>query len=561
MSKLLCFVIPFLCGINFSFARCQSESVELKISNFNNYSDIKVTQALGMNAHLTFSCSNQYMDELCKSMSEIGVEIVRLDIYWSENDMLLRQELYDKAAYYVTKYGMEVEFCMPQIPLDKDEAFLDKWCATIRYYAERYDGNTVIDISNGDEPRGIRINYFEIMNEPEGQRRNGLTVDYYFKLLKMSSNVIRRCRSDAKVVMSGLCFNGKFNKELFAYHDNDGKTVADFIDILNFHYYSDQNSDLWKSLNGWVSFLHQNCKLKEKPIWMTEFGHSLWNTSEKYQAQVLPKEALAALSLGVEKVFYYQYHQFGGNLFGDRNQKEDFFGIIHYSKDNSYGSFLRNDGKYETALTEGDGSKRIFITNKNKNFFSLYTLTESACMELKDRGVAIGGSGLTVDRVVLKKTNGEVKILYKSEFEIPVQNKSQILKLSPNLFNDVTTSDRLIAYVSDVKKISSFWSGVNPLLAYNSYETLSGKVNNGTRPQLIGDEKSITIFAWMVGTHKWFAVWTNNGNWKLKPLRHGKRIKAYDYLGKSLDNVQKEICLSEDLVYIESDDDLTFEKK
>ena len=558
MSRFFLFILLSLLGINTSLTRCQTERIEIKTSSLVGRSGPILYQSFGMNAHLTFSCSNRYMDELCKSMSEAGVKIVRLDIYWSEKDMLLRQELYDKAAYYVTKYGMEVEFSMPQIPLGKDDYFLEKWCKTIVHYAKRYDGKTVINLYNGEEPRGIRINYFEIMNEPDGQRKNGLSVPYFFKLLKLSTGAIRSCRHDAKVVMPGLCFNGKFDKELFEYRDRDRKTVADYIDILNFHYYSDQSHDMWKSLNGWISLLHQNDRLKEKPIWMTEFGHSLWNVSEKNQARFLPKEALAALSLGVEKVFYYQYHQFGGNLFGDRDQKEDFFGIIHYSNDNSYGSFYRNDGKYLTALSEGDGSKRIYITNKNKEYFSLYTLTESICRELKENGVAIGGAGLTLNKVVLKKANGEEKLLCESKFKIPLKNKGHVLKLGPALFNDVKISDQLIVYISNVKKNSQHWSGINPLLAYNSYKTLSSKVDNSICPQLIENNYGITIFSWMFGTHRHYAVWANNGNWKLKPSQHGKIIKCYDYLDSPMKIDQNGIILSDNLIYIESDEELTF---
>lgn len=516
---------------------------------------------LGINAHLLFNCSNLHMNELCQSMAKAGVGIVRLDLYWSDKNMTFQQDLCDKAIYYIQKYGMEVELNIPQIPLNRSDAYLENWAKTISYYAKRYDGSTLVKPNEKEPAKTVKVKYFEIMNEPEFQEKNGLTPEMFFKMIRMSSSAVRSVRSDSVfMVLPGLCAQNKFDKDLLAYIDEDGKSVADYIDILNPHFYIDKQSMLYENLLIWKNIFRKNAQYASKPIWVTEYGHSLWNFSEKRQAVLLPRQALASLAMGFDKAFYYQFHQYGGNFFGDRNQREDFFGIIDTSIKNSYGSLFRNDGRFRRALTQGDGSRRIYLTDKTGGHFSLYTLTDSVCKELREHGVAIGGMGYSIDSVILMKSPNVKKVLYKGYFKIPNKTNRKCLILPHHFFAEVELTDKLVVYTSEVKNLTGDWMGVKPLEAYTAYQILAKRLEGATRPIWLKDLGKVVGVRWTVDGKWHYALWTNEDvQAELKIENYDKSIKCYSYLGKIVKLKHHNIKVDSGLTYIYSDLELKFQ--
>ena len=534
-------------------------SVVLTICGQSATNNEKKCGIMGMNAHLTFPCSINHIDELCKSMAEAGVSMVRLDLYWSPKNMYYQRKDFDNAAYYVTKYGMDIELNMPQIPIELDENTLVKWGEAISYYAKRYDGNTDIDIGNGMSPQKIHIRYFEIMNEPEHWQNSGLTVEMFYKFVKLSAESIREVRpkGDALIVFPGISNQCDFNKKILEYHDEKCKGIKDYIDILNFHYYSADERKSKSDLSNWVSFLHKQTDIKDKPIWMTEYGHSLWDQTEDRQSELLPKQALIAASLGVEKIFYYQYHQFGGNYFSKR-QKEDFFGIIDTSIKNSYGSFLRNDGVYKTAISDGDGTRKIYITPRRGNKFSLYTITDSMCRELNTNGIVIGGRGFTIDSVILEKGNGVNAVLFNGGFVIPRKKKTKLLKLEAEKFKNVDKSDKLIVKIKDVANQSNQWNGVQPLKSYYAYKTLAEEIHNANIAHCINNPDGINIIEWKVEFNYRYAIWLDNDKECFVYVKNGMINRALNMWGGEMSYKGNKIRVNKDVVYLESNSKLEF---
>ena len=538
-------------------------SFETAAQNNRFFQDRTILQSpLGMNAHLLFSCSNQYMDELCESMSKAGVKIVRLDLYWSITNIASHQNLCDRAIYYIQKHGMEALINMPQIPIKKSKISLDDWADLINYYAKRYDGSIIIKPNEKEKAIPLTVRYFEIMNEPDLQEQNGLTVEDCFKFIKISSAAVRKARQNtAFVVLPGLCKKNDFDKKLLSLIDNDGKTIADYIDILNFHFYVNNQDLLYETLSKWKELLKSNSILESKPIWVTEYGHTLWDFTEEKQAELLTIQTLTSLAMGFDKVFYYQFHQYGGNFFGDRSQREDFFGILDTSIDNSYGSIIRNDGTFLHALSQGDGSRRIYISDKSQNLFSLYTLTDSMCAELKRHGVAIGGKGYTIDSVVLENNNGKRDKIFSGHYVLPYSNTIKYLLLSRELFSDVDCSMKLLVHISDVINISNSWSGEKPLKGYFAYKELAKKLRNATRPVWI-DGLDIKGVSWKDHSNWYYAFWnTRNDTTHMRIDKAKKNIKCQDYLGHNLKVTNGCFTVGNTVVYVISPKDINFKKE
>lgn len=506
---------------------------------------------LGMNAHLVFDCSKQYMEELCKGMSECGVKIVRLDVYWHTKDMLFQKELLDKAVYYVDKYGMEIELNIPQTPINLNVKELQEWVNMIKYYSHRYDGKHPIFAEGCNSPRYVKIKYFEIMNEMDLKYENHEnSVKKAFSLIKMSSNAVRESRPDnsAMVVMPGMCRRNTFSRRLLSYKDSQNKGIKDYVDIMSFHLYAADTGEFYSTLLDWLSFFSEFKEIKGMPIWMSEFGNSTWMYTHDIQSSNLPRQALIALSMGVEKVFYYQFHQPGGNELKEHPQFEDYHGIIDTSIRNSYGAFLENDSFSSTAISEGDATKKIYIRSNSKDF-ALRSITKKMLEKIKNTGLAIGGCGYTIHKVQIKKNTGELITIYDGLYVIAHSNEN-ILTLQADLFASLEDTDEIVVYVENVEDQSDEWAGLKPLPAYDSFKFLAKMLGNHPgKPTLEKKENEYKV-SWIRGKDKVCAIWKESD----KILRSdiitlGKEIRYDMYGSKQVAKRLKEKANS-DLLYV-----------
>ena len=463
---------------------------------------------LGMNAHLLFDCSNMYIEELCMAMSNCGVQVVRLDVYWHKGNMLVQNDLLEKAIYYIDKYGMETELNMPQCAKDLNSKELQSWVKTIQYYAQKYDGHHLVSVGNTEKPRKIKIRYFEVMNELDRKfDSDNESVAKAFSLIKLSSNAIREIRPDgsALLVMPGMSQINDFNRKLLAYKDCENISIKDIVDIMSFHLYSSRTNDFVRSLMDWMSFFNTFEGLADKPVWLTEFGNSTWDYSIALQAENLPKQALLASAMGVDKFFYYQFHQPGGNELKTHHQREDYFGIIETSIQNSYGSFLCNDGIYDKAITPGDATKKVYI-RMNDSIFALRTISKGMQEVIKKTGIAVGGNNYTIQKVSIEKKNKGNRVIYQGRFKIGTSGKD-VMTIPPHCFGDLEVSDIIVVYVKDVKNQSEKWNCLQSLPAYESYSKLAKMIGvNPTRPTYTINNGQYN-FVWMNEKKRVNASW------------------------------------------------------
>ncbi len=513
-----------------------------------------ISQPWGMNAHLVFDSAKRHMKQICEAMKNAGVQIVRIDAYWSFDNLMGQQNALDSAIFFADKYGLEVLLNFPTIPAKRDSLSIEKWCKMLMNYAKRYNGQTSITIAG--EERLPKVRYFEAMNEPDFHYKEmKFTAAETFHLIKKSSLAIRSIRQepDVKIVLPGLCSFEPFVKELLNFKDDNGNTLKDFIDIVNYHDYN-------KSDSGWDYDVKERLRtftkagLQDKEIWLTEFGTNMYETTFEEQASFLAKRSVVTLAYGLDKIFYYQFHYYGGNTFAIANQREDFFGMVDTGIKNSFAQFLenRNDGNF--AIMTGDAPIRIYVNPKTKKrkWVSLHSINKRILQQLQTKGLKISGKGITVDSVVLlNKTTQERHNIWNTRTSIDSATNHN-LELAPSLFQTVSKKDRILVYIDDIIDSSDEWEDTKPFPVYSTYAFLTSLLNEGSsHPKKIKNRfKGLVAYNWQnQNGEKIYIFWSNSDQpQKINLKEFNQNISVYNTLGKEIKG--KEIKVSQSPVFI-----------
>ena len=488
-----------------------------------------LSKSVGVNTHLSFSNSVNYTPELCKSLRKNGVDFIRLDVYWWYGNYKMQLTEIDKAVYMADKNNLSILLNFPLVPAMTDEKTMMDWTDMLAFYASRYDGTHEIRPAGEKKGRKIKIDYFEIMNEPDiACPRKGISVDDLFKMTKLSSEAIRDVRPDALMVLPGLCYSNDFSKKYLSYKNAEGQTLKDYVDILNIHAYFDNQKVYIKQLEEWAS-IFRSSGLIDLPLWITEYGHSSWEYKEEERANMYIQQTLIGLSLGVEKMFYYQFHSYGGNYFISHPQREEYFGMITPSISNSYASFLENDGTWKNALSKGDGLHRVYIRDKNKDSLSIYTLNKTICSKLKKNGLAVSGNGYTLNSISIVHKDSREERIWNGAVEITADNSRNRVDVSKQAFQNIEESDKIVFRISGVKDISESWIGAQSYPVYESLSTLTSLLRGiAERPKMtVGD--GYTKITWNRKNKKTVIVlWSTDGkphkvNCEESIILHNKR--------------------------------------
>ena len=537
----------------FVFATFFAETLESLAAGYDARPP-SLSSAMGMNAHLGFDCSRKFIEELCLSMKEAGVQYVRLDVYWEEENWLKQKKVIDKSVYYADKYGLQILLNFPQILEKKDSAYLNGWLDMLKFYANRYDGKTPIGIEGEIDVRNVKVDFFEPMNEPDlNEKKMKLGIPVFFDVMAQAYKSIKSVRSDAFVVMPGMTNNNDITRRLLTYKSPDGLVMSDIVDVTNIHFYIDKQAKYMAFLDDWKSLMEKS-GLQKKMHWVTECGASLWEFSQEEQAKLLPKQNIVALSKGFEKVFYYQYHAFGGNRGqGRHHQRQNYYGIIDPSVSNSYGSFYVNDGTYRTAITSGDASKRVYFRNSNRDYFALYSHTKTTLMRLKTSGLAIGGKGYTVKAVRLVHKDGTDKVLWNGSMRIN-ENDRQVLSLPAIDFLYMSRSDAIRVDVVDVDDLNENWIGLQPWNAYIAYSVQTKFLTEkSTVPHSVDfGIKKLNVYTWVSPEKgRVWAVWANDGaKIDVKMFGDEGELYATDYMGKEVQLKNGTLRITDSMVYV-----------
>ena len=519
-----------------------------------NDNDTLKVSPWGMNAHLTFDSSSKYVEESCKSMSEAGVSIVRIDIYWWYGKMLMQQELCDRAVYYADKYGLEVLINFPQLPNRIDAAFLNEWANMIESYVIRYNGRNPVKIEGESQVRYPKVNYFEVLNEVElNYKKQSIDVNDLYKLIKKSSETLHKARYDSvKVVFPGISPFNEFIKSLLDHKENE-KSLIDFVDIFNIHCYHKTTDDFIYAMNLWKDIRREyNCI--NKPFWITELGNSTWDVAGNMQAMNLVKQYILASAYNVERTFYYQFHTFGGNFFCDRNQREEYFGIISNDDNMPYASFWENDGACGKALSEGDALKKVNYNPQNGDYISVYTLTDRMCDKLQKKGLAIGGENIVINKVELIDQNANSINVWNGKISISNKRK-RLLTLSPGLFNKVSSKSKLKVFIESSNSVYK-WKGFDLSNSYVAYHHLSTLLNKGaTQPSVYKDRSGMVVASWRSNKSFVYALWNDKSNVQIE-LNKRTAVRVTNINGKILRMKNNCLGVTNVPIFVESNEAL-----
>lgn len=177
---------------------------------------------------------------------------------------------------------------------------------------------------------GPELKAVEVYNEYNGTFSNGpcaRKASCYAQLLRYAYQAIKSVRPDVTVV-AGATFliDLDWFKELFA---ADGLSYADAISIHPYSllfFDSPEVREIAENIQKLQGLIQASNHGETKPIWITEIGWStaLDLTNEAEQAHYLVRSMALSLSVGVQKIFWYDFLN-DGTAFIDKEQN---FGLL-----------------------------------------------------------------------------------------------------------------------------------------------------------------------------------------------------------------------------------------
>lgn len=386
----------------------------------------------------------------CKDFKNAGLSIVRIEPC--------------KEMYYFQQEGIDIVAYM-RYP-DKETLL-------------KYNGDPNLAIDG--EMVGINVTYWEFCNELDvNYWRKELSIDDIFNRLKNAYLYAKSIRSDIKVVLGAPAniTSGDYMDKLCSYTDKDNKHIWDYCDVFNIHCYPIEPEGIiryLKKLESLMNVVHtgQFSYLSEKEIWITECGFDSFRHTEEFQGRSLAPMYLTAFSYGVSKVINYCYLYSEGYSFN--TESELYYGIVHEGIDNSYVSFLRNDGEFKNSLAKGEALlyKPIYKSDQYKQL-SL-SKTDDGCLEqITNSGLVISGSGYTIKEVSIL-SDGKEYTIWGERF---VVSDLKGLVLNKTYFNNIKKGDIIKVYVSDVINTNRKYIINRPKPAYYAIKQLSNSITN-----------------------------------------------------------------------------------
>ena len=260
-------------------------------------------------------------DSVIKNISQLGVDIVRTDLYW---DNIQTKTSTTKSYVHLDNMFKSLENNNLRSLSILDYSIIgcediwnhtNEWGDYIKGVVKRFDTN---------------VDYWEIWNEENHPHfwQGVPSAKQYLEILRKASTIIRNEDKHSTVLMGGLAgMDEKYLEDLF---DLGGDK---YFDIVNFHYYPNINPELLISQFDKLKKILRKYHCNRK-VWLTEIGYSTFpnenvklrnQVSEEQQAFYLPRIFLIAYCFGVEKVFWY-CHKTEEN---DENNREHYFGIVH----------------------------------------------------------------------------------------------------------------------------------------------------------------------------------------------------------------------------------------
>lgn len=345
----------------------------------------------------------------------------------------------------------------------------------------------------------------------------GWTLEEVFVFYKEVYSMIKSIDKNILVLCGSLgtahLEENNFVDKLCALQDSDGTHFWDYIDIFDFQSYQlhipltseEISKKAFKDFNTLKKkyFNRYNVSnLSDKHVWITEYGNSSYDMSNSYRASSIARHALSLFSYGVDKVFLYTlYTQEDLSI---PTAGENFFGIVPSNLSASYISFLENDGKYNTPISEGEALKKVFITNSEKLEWNLtrsvyfWQQRYSPVDKMVKTGLAISGKGFTIKKVSIFTKEKVETILWEGTKRI--ENNTDVLTLDKSKFNFDDYDKKIVVYFSQVDSVDTTWKGFKTSVVFDAFQFFAEIYNSGsTKPTLKILDGNIYVASWING--------------------------------------------------------------
>ena len=192
---------------------------------------------------------------------------------------------------------------------------MDNYLNFVTKLVDRYDGDGINDMPN----LSIKINHWEIMNEPEFRMFFNGSSDEFIEIFKKTSNLIKKIQPNSKILMAGAA---GMHKESKSYWDRVLPEIKNHFDIANIHHIVGPNGKCERDF--WVSEFKQllNNHQINKPIWVTEAMPGKCNAIKTY---------VNAFANGAEVIFDVGINAPGPKMKKkERKKLEDFIKNFNY---------------------------------------------------------------------------------------------------------------------------------------------------------------------------------------------------------------------------------------
>ena len=375
--------------------------------------------------------------------------------------------------------------------------------------------NGISDITFGSKQVKIKIDYWNVFNEPElnisGQEQD------LFDRLKIIYNTVKAERPECKIVLGGFStFSNGFFDNLADIRDEDGKAFWDYTDIISYHCYVDTFASIISEFERFKNTANNEYSQNEFkhlaniPIWVTECGTRALSEQnvESVRHIWLPKVMLTLMSYGVEQLFVYKLCSYNFFIFPNG---ENFYGLISPNYNCAYAGLYYDSDK--SAITPDGLLDKVYIDMENGIVPSidLSLLNKS---EIISKGIAINGNGFTLKKIAIAAYNDgvftEIRTLWSGT---TVMDGTNYVSVSGNSFIDTDFSQYLITEIENITLTDKSINDFTYKDSFFSVKFLSEFLQDSIDVPDIIINDTYTLLKWKCtnGTNK-YCVWHNSGS-------------------------------------------------
>lgn len=370
----------------------------------------KLEAPYGICCHVT-RYEYDMMDDILEKYNDIGATSMRTDWDWGRIEPKVKSEY--KWAVMDKVYSDTHNSKIDLLPIINEDTwnnehawdFIPHWKEYIKASAERHH----------------TVDHWEICNEIDLSKSipKDSIVSTYRILLHEANSSLKQLRPTNKTVFSGVAsVTSELGKKLMS------SVSSDDYDIMNFHMYTgwggpERFIDTLKIVSDMMA--RYDCV---KPLWITETGYSTYRNANirgyethDVQSEYIARTYLICLSLGVDRVYWYQF----GSTEENPDEREHHWGLVHnnlkpkesYRAYKALTSFLPSGSTRPVLTYNGNYYKAEWMDVNGRRSVALW-VKDGECVlprEFKRKGTAYDMYGNKLSKSRLKIKTGVTYII------------------------------------------------------------------------------------------------------------------------------------------------------